>query len=80
MKALSLSGGQEQGEPLNPSPMKEFSLLGGQEQRRKLLISASKSLIPHLREGMEGRRAIGGGWWKGGDILNIFSREQDSLC
>jgi hypothetical protein len=54
--------------------MKEFSLLGGQEQRGKLLISASKSLIPHLREGMEGRRAIGGGvgWWKGGGIFSSF--------
>ncbi len=39
---------------MNPSPVKEFSLLGGQEQRGKLLISASKSLIPHLREGKGG--------------------------
>jgi hypothetical protein len=58
--------------------MKEFSLLGGEEQRGKLLISASKSLIPHQgegegRNGMEGRSAIGGGvgWWKGGG--GIFS-------
>ncbi len=82
MKASYLSGGQEQGEPLNLSTMKEFSLSGGQEQRGKLLISASKALIPHLREGKGGGDGGKEGcrWWcgmveRGGGYSQVFSRE-----
>jgi hypothetical protein len=51
MKAFSLSGGQEQGEPLSPPPMKVFSLSGGQEQGEPLNPSAIKEFSILMRPG-----------------------------